>query len=187
VDITRAEFKADPFPLYAQLRKDQPVFAGEDGAHGGLAADALRRRAGGAQRTRGWRRVSGGAGGGGAVEASVDAGVSASAREQHARPGRSESCAAAGAGASSVYAGCAIERLQQRIEAIAGELLDAVQRRGELELVRDFALPLPLTVIGELLGVSAGGQRAVSRACRKLLLLPPTTLNVLRMLPAAWG
>lgn len=25
-DITRAEHKADPFPLYARLRKDQPVF-----------------------------------------------------------------------------------------------------------------------------------------------------------------
>jgi cytochrome P450 len=50
-----------------------------------------------------------------------------------------------------------IERLRGRVEALSEELLDAMERkgarRGEAELVADYALPLPATVIAELLGV----------------------------------
>jgi cytochrome P450 len=48
-----------------------------------------------------------------------------------------------------------IERMRPRIQAIADELLDAVQDRGEMDLIDDYAFPLPITVIAELLGVSA--------------------------------
>ena len=47
-----------------------------------------------------------------------------------------------------------IERLRPHIAEIAEHLLDAVQARGEADLVRDFAFPLPIIVIAELLGVS---------------------------------
>ncbi len=33
------------------------------------------------------------------------------------------------------------------------ELLDAVQPRGRMDLIRDYALPIPTTVISEMLGV----------------------------------
>jgi cytochrome P450 len=52
-----------------------------------------------------------------------------------------------------------IEGLRSRIQAIADELLDAVeertraQGRREMELIDDFAYPLPLTVIAEMLGI----------------------------------
>jgi len=46
-----------------------------------------------------------------------------------------------------------VEALRPRIEAIVDELLDAVAARGEMELVRDLAHPLPVIVIAELLGV----------------------------------
>lgn len=78
-----------------------------------------------------------------------------------------------------------IERLKSRIVTLAGELLDKVQAQGELELIRDFALPLPLTVIGELLGVSAEDRVRFQRLSQNALL-PPTTLNIVRMLPAMW-
>src|SRR6185295_19845786 len=48
-----------------------------------------------------------------------------------------------------------VENLRPRIQAIADELLDAVQERGELEVITDFAYPLPAMVIGELLGMPA--------------------------------
>ena len=48
-----------------------------------------------------------------------------------------------------------IERMRPRVQAIADELLDAVQDRGEMDLIDDYAFPLPITVIAELLGVSA--------------------------------
>jgi hypothetical protein len=46
-----------------------------------------------------------------------------------------------------------IEALRPRVEAIVDELLDAAAGKGEMELVRDLAHPLPVIVIAELLGV----------------------------------
>lgn len=43
--------------------------------------------------------------------------------------------------------------LTARVEAITSELLDAMARKPQLELIEDLALPLPLTVISEMLGV----------------------------------
>jgi cytochrome P450 len=46
-----------------------------------------------------------------------------------------------------------IERMRPRVQAIADVLLDAVQDKGEMDLIDDYAFPLPITVIAELLGV----------------------------------
>jgi len=46
-----------------------------------------------------------------------------------------------------------IEQWRPRIQEITDELLDAVQERGEMELLNDFAFPLPMTVISEMLGI----------------------------------
>ena len=48
-----------------------------------------------------------------------------------------------------------IERMRPRVQAIADGLLDAVQDKGEMDLIDDYAFPLPITVIAELLGVPA--------------------------------
>jgi cytochrome P450 len=48
-----------------------------------------------------------------------------------------------------------IERMRPRVQAIADGLLDAVQDRGGMDLIDDYAFPLPITVIAELLGVPA--------------------------------
>ena len=46
-----------------------------------------------------------------------------------------------------------IEGLRPRVQEIADALLDGVVARGEMDLVDDYAFPLPITVIAELLGV----------------------------------
>ena len=46
-----------------------------------------------------------------------------------------------------------INGLRPRIEEVARELLDAHARQAELDIVDDFAYPLPVTIICELLGV----------------------------------
>ncbi len=46
-----------------------------------------------------------------------------------------------------------IEQLRPRIQQIADALIDAVEARGEMDLIADFALPLPITVISEMLGI----------------------------------
>lgn len=46
-----------------------------------------------------------------------------------------------------------IAELEPRIRQIARDCLDRVEGREEIDLMRDFAVPLPVTVIAELLGV----------------------------------
>ena len=47
----------------------------------------------------------------------------------------------------------AVERLRPRIEALVDELLDRVARAGEMDVIADLALPVPSTVICEMMGV----------------------------------
>src|SRR5262249_32929826 len=46
-----------------------------------------------------------------------------------------------------------VEQLRPRVQAIADALLDAVADRGEMDVTNDYAFPLPIPVIGEMLGV----------------------------------
>jgi cytochrome P450 len=46
-----------------------------------------------------------------------------------------------------------VEQLRPHIAEIADQLIDGMAARGEMDLIRDFAFPLPVIVIAELLGV----------------------------------
>jgi cytochrome P450 len=46
-----------------------------------------------------------------------------------------------------------VERLRPRITEIANELIDAVEARGTMDIVEEYAFLLPITVIAELLGI----------------------------------
>lgn len=53
-----------------------------------------------------------------------------------------------------------VERLRPRVEAIAAEILDHIDSADGFDLVRDFAYPLPVIVIAEMLGVPAADRAA---------------------------
>lgn len=59
-----------------------------------------------------------------------------------------------------------VENLSDRVTEIAEELLDAAAQKPTVNLMADFALPLPLTVIAEMLGVPSADRLRF----RKLLL-----------------
>ncbi|WP_238546072.1 cytochrome P450 [Tumebacillus flagellatus] len=46
-----------------------------------------------------------------------------------------------------------MESLRPRVQELADVLLDRVQAQGEMDLVKDYAFPLPINVICEMLGV----------------------------------
>jgi cytochrome P450 len=48
-----------------------------------------------------------------------------------------------------------VQQLRPRIQEIADQLVDAVQDQAGMDLISDFAFPLPITVICEMLGVPA--------------------------------
>lgn len=67
-----------------------------------------------------------------------------------------------------------VERLRPRVEEIAGALLDGVAARGEADLIEDLAVPLPIQVICEMLGVPAS-DRGRFREWTAVLTVPALT------------
>jgi len=54
-----------------------------------------------------------------------------------------------------------VEGLRGRIETIVAELLDEADRHGSLDLMHDFASPLPVAVIAELLGLPPADRKQI--------------------------
>ncbi|MCP9948084.1 cytochrome P450 family protein [Actinomadura madurae] len=67
-----------------------------------------------------------------------------------------------------------VERLRPRVEEIAGALLDGIAARGEADLIEDLAVPLPIQVICEMLGVPAS-DRGRFREWTAVLTVPALT------------
>ncbi|MEV6731267.1 MULTISPECIES: cytochrome P450 [unclassified Streptomyces] len=144
-------FVADPFPLYRQLREDGPVrrtvIAGgleawlvtryEDGL-AALSDSRLSSDVRDASDTRILRQLP-------ATEReSMLSNMLRSDPPDHTRLRRL---------VSKAFTAHRVAGMRPRIQAITDRLLDAVVPAGHAELVADFALPLPVAVISELLGV----------------------------------
>jgi cytochrome P450 PksS len=52
-----------------------------------------------------------------------------------------------------------VEGMRDRIQAVCDELLERAAARGGMELVGEFALQLPLTIIADLLGIPEQDRR----------------------------
>ncbi|MFE6846661.1 cytochrome P450 [Streptomyces sp. NPDC057686] len=144
-------FVADPFPLYRQLREDGPVR--RTVIAGGLEAWLVTRYEDGLAALSDSRLSSD-------VRDASDARLllqlPATERESmlsnmlrsdppdHTRLRRL---------VSKAFTAHRVAGMRPRIQAITDRLLDAVVPAGRAELVADFALPLPVAVISELLGV----------------------------------
>jgi len=64
-----------------------------------------------------------------------------------------------------------VNQMQPRIEAIAGQLLDQVEPQGHMDLIEDYAFPLPIIVIAELLGLPVEDRRRL-REWSKAFIAP---------------
>jgi cytochrome P450 PksS len=78
-----------------------------------------------------------------------------------------------------------VEQMRSRVEALADELLDRVARRGEMDLIRDYALPLPMTIITEILGVPARDCDKFHR-WSKVIVSINSLSGGLRAIPTVW-
>jgi cytochrome P450 PksS len=63
-----------------------------------------------------------------------------------------------------------IEQMRQRIQRLADDLLDRVRERGRMDVIRDYALPIPTTIIAEMLGVPAADRHRFHRWSRALFI-----------------
>jgi cytochrome P450 PksS len=84
-----------------------------------------------------------------------------------------------------------VEQMRDQVQALTNELLDRVEPNGSMDLIADFALPLPLTMIGRILGVPAEDNHKFHRwtktlisagTNRNLFVLIPSTMSFMRYL-----
>jgi len=131
------EFKQDPYPSYAWLRSEAPVY--HDAA---FDCWALSRYADVSAALRTWEVFSS-AQGIGSGRDNTRMMISTDPPDHTLLRGL----------VNKGFTPRMIAGMEPRIQQIADGLLDAVMERGTFDLTRDLAVPLPVTVIAELLGV----------------------------------
>ena len=145
------EYLANPYPLYLQIREVDPVFWDEEEGGWVLTSHAdvmayLRDQRFSAQRMNidtGWIPEE--------LKASLEPPISALTRQMlfldppdHTRLRGL---------VSRAFTPRMVEKLRPRIRQLVDELLAPAQARGEMEVISEFAYPLPAIVIAEMLGV----------------------------------
>ena len=161
-DPALLEARSDPFPLYRRLREEDPV-------HWSKALDAwvltryddvvavLRDKRFSADRARARNRL--------AREAMATA-------EEHGQPtARANTMLSSDPPEhtrlrlliSRAFLPNAVEKLRPHINDIANELLDACDEPGRMDILLDYAYPLPTIVIAELMGVPAEDRAKFKR------------------------
>ncbi len=76
-----------------------------------------------------------------------------------------------------------IEGLRERVQTVADDLLHTVAPKGHLDIVKDYALPLPLTVITELLGVPSRDHHKFHRWSGAIVQIG-STRSAIKALPS---
>ncbi|MFE3578802.1 cytochrome P450 family protein [Streptomyces vinaceus] len=161
-------FLADPFPLYRQLREDGPVrrvvIAGaleawlvtryEDGL-AALSDTRLSSDVRDAADTRLLEQLPG------TERESMLGNMLRSDPPDHTRLRRL---------VSKAFTARRVAEMRPRVQEVTDRLLDAVVADGRADLVADFALPLPVTVISELLGVPVDERHEFQRWTDRMLM-----------------
>jgi cytochrome P450 PksS len=78
-----------------------------------------------------------------------------------------------------------VEGLRPRIQVVIDRLLDQAARRGEMDLIRDFALPLPVTIISEMIGVPEEDRSRFHQWSRRIVAADSSRWHTLRSFPNA--
>jgi cytochrome P450 PksS len=80
----------------------------------------------------------------------------------------------------------AVAAMQPRVEALCEELLDRALQHRQFDLVADYALPLPVIVIADMLGVPEADRGRFARWSRILLTQSGSRLGMLAAMPSIW-
>jgi cytochrome P450 len=184
VDVTNAKFKANPFPFYAQLRAEAPVFPVTVPMPAKQRAWLVSR----------YDDV---------LDVLKDARFAKNPRnamspeqlkkmpwvppmfkplEQNMLDLDSPDHTRLRALVHKAFTPRLIEQMRDQIQVLTNELLDAAEPKGGMDLIADFALPLPLTIIGRILGVPAEDNHKFHR-WTKTLLSAGTNMNYLVVIP----
>jgi cytochrome P450 len=186
-DLASPRFKADPYPFYARLRAEAPVYrarvhvAGRRTAwlvtrygdvvsvlkHERFAKDPTRALVPGRRAPTGWLP--------GPLRA-LDRNMLDLDPPDHTR---------LRALVHKAFSPRLVDQLRRRVQTLADRLLEAGCHDGRLELVESYALPLPMTVIADLLGVPAADRARFHRWSSRMVSVS-SARDMLLALPATW-
>jgi cytochrome P450 len=77
-----------------------------------------------------------------------------------------------------------VERMRGRVQSLADDLLDAARGLGSMDLIRDYALPIPTTIIAELLGVPDADRHRFHRWSRSIVSATPSGWGMMKAIPS---
>ena len=146
------EFVADPFPFYHRLRREAPVHRGHLAFIGDAEVYFLARYSDCVDLTtdRRFRRVVVGA-----PPLPIPKAIKLISTDSMIMmddPGHERLRKLV----SRAFTPKAIARLTDRVEVVTGELLDGLDPGKRIDVISDYALPVPVTVISEIVGVPEG-------------------------------
>ncbi len=195
LDITDPAFKADPFPRYARMRATAPVVRVTAGRRQGAAwlvpryadvqellrDDRFAKKPANAMTREQLRRAPTLPGG---PFRPLQEGLLNVDPPQHTR---------LRALVHKAFTPRMVERMRADVEVLTEELLDAALHKGDVDLITDLANPLPLTVVGRILGVPGEDQVRFQRGWQVLssaadgrpggaLRAVPAVLGMMRLL-----
>ncbi len=78
-----------------------------------------------------------------------------------------------------------IAKMQTRVEALAHNLIDQAQAKGEMDLMADYALPIPLIVIADMFGVKDRDRNNFRKWSHALLNIN-SPMDGIRALPSTY-
>jgi cytochrome P450 PksS len=78
-----------------------------------------------------------------------------------------------------------VEQMRERVQTLADELLEGAARRHEMDLINDYALPLPMTIITEILGVPTSDRHKFHEWSKAVVSLSSPNPTV-RVIPSVW-
>ncbi|NMG41259.1 cytochrome P450 [Chelativorans sp. ZYF759] len=154
IDPHDHRFFQDPYPAYAYLNREAPVFFWEEFGHWCLAGfddvnRLFRDKRFGRERPGGYMNAVKALGDRSHL-AAFDA-VEAGSMLELEPPVHTRLRTLV----NRAFVSRQVEKLRPRIEMLAHALVDAFEDRGEVDLIPSFATPLPATVIAEMMGLPA--------------------------------
>jgi cytochrome P450 len=186
-----ADFLADPYPYFKQLRDTDPVLWSEEGQYWLITkyahADSILR-----DMRFGKSNAFLGTGGGIAKQAlrclvgAVFPDTTASNSMLLQNPPDHTRLRGL---VNKAFTPKTVEQMRSHIQQITDELLDKVQNKGKMDAVADFAFPLPVTVIAEMLGIPTEDHQKFKRWSNSMIALlePGASMMVLPGALAARG
>jgi cytochrome P450 len=183
VDFANATFKRDPFPTYAKLLMDTPVarFRASGPAGGNTVSFAITHYADVSALIRDKRFVKDTANAGlppirvpGFIRPLMR-NMLAMDDPDHARLKKLVMAA---------FTPKRVEMMRERTKAISAQLLDRLAGRDQFDLIADYALPLPVTVISDLLGVPGPDQQKFAKWSSALIGAGRSSFSAVLSLPS---